>query len=148
MLFFVGANVSMSSQSMDSNTPPVTGYPGNVNQMMTANMPISSQVVMQGQSKSYMPPNIHAARMQQQGQQFMMQQGIAMGYNRPSLQVHPSQQEPQQPPGNQAFMGNQAVASQPAPVGIVPYQQTAPSYHPYNPMQHVNAGYNNPYVPQ
>ena len=137
----------MSSQSMDSNTPPVTGYPGNVNQMISPNLPSSSQSVMQGQQQTYMP-NMHAARMQQQGQQFMMQQGVAMGYNRPSLQMHPSQQEPQQPQVNQAYMGSQVVASQSAPAGMVGYQQSAPSYHPYNPMQHVNTGYNNPYAPQ
>ena len=77
----------MSSQPLDAGTPPVTGYPANVNQMMATNMTPTSQSIMPGQQQGYMP-NMHTTRLQQhsQGQQFMMQQGVGMVYNRPPVQ--------------------------------------------------------------
>jgi hypothetical protein len=136
----------MSSQSLDASSPPASGYPGNVNQMLAPSLAATGQTIMQGQQQNYMP-NVHPTRLQQQGQQFMMQQGVGMGYNRPPVQMHPSQSAHHQQQMNQPYTGNPGLAGQ---SGMVGYQQAAASYDQYNPMQqHMNiAGYNNPYVPQ
>lgn len=145
-------SVSMGVQPLKtSNTPPVTGYPGAVNQLAGSNMVPSSQSMLPGQ-QGYMPgmhPQQQTLPMQQhpQGQQFMMQQNVPMGYNRASVQQMHSPQQAHQPQqiSQQPYMSNQAVASQQAP-GMVPYQQPTTTYDPYNQMQHI-PGYN-PYGPQ
>ena len=132
----------MNSQALGTSTPPATGYPGNVSQMMAPNIvAATSQSVVPAKQQNFMA-NMHTTRMQQQGQQFMMQQGVS--YNRPPVPMQGHQQQQI----NQPYMGNQAIAGQTTPAGMVPYQQTTPSYHQYNPMQHMNANYSNPYVPQ
>ena len=139
----------MNTQTLGGNTPPVTGYSGNINQMMAANMPATSQSIMPGQQQNFMPnmhPTPRMQQQQQQGQQFMMQQGVAMSYNRPPVQMHSSQPGHHQQQMNPAFTVNQVLPGQSAMVG---YQPAAPSYDPYNPMQqHINTGYNHPYAPQ
>ena len=137
----------MSPPALDNSATTATGYPSNVpNQMMAPTMGATNPSIP-GQQQNYMP-NMHATRLQQQGQQFMLQQGVAMGYNRPPVQMHPSQQGHPQQPMNQPYMGNQGLSSQ-SSHGMVPYQQGTPSYDPYNPMPpHINTGYTNPYVSQ
>ena len=139
----------MNTQTLGGNTTPVTGYSGNINQMMAANMPATSQSIMPGQQQNFMPnmhPTPRMQQQQQQGQQFMMQQGVAMSYNRPPVQMHSSQPGHHQQQMTPAFTVNQVLPGQSAMVG---YQPAAPSYDPYNPMQqHINTGYNHPYAPQ
>jgi hypothetical protein len=136
----------VNPQTLGPNTTPATAFPGN-NQMLAPNLPATSQSLMSGQQQNFMP-NMHPTRMQQQqqqGQQFMMQQGVAMGYN-PPVQMHPSQTGHHQQQMNQAFTVNQGPTGQSPMVG---YQQSTPSFDPYNTMkQHMNTGYNNPYAPQ